>query len=125
MDGSIAGVRIIQHTETPGLGDKIETKKSDWVYAFNNLSLHNPETSAWGVKKDGGIFDQFTGATITPRVVVKSIHNALLFFKQNKEQLLKAADKSSLDNVTKALPAPVNDPDAVTDSTAGISQEKI
>ena len=109
LDGSIAGVRIIQHTETPGLGDKIETKKTDWVYSFNNMSLQEPELAGWGVKKDGGIFDQFTGATITPRAVVKSIHSALRFFTQNKELLLKKAEQSSLDNIAKTLPVTADD----------------
>ncbi|SEF61479.1 RnfABCDGE type electron transport complex subunit G [Vibrio hangzhouensis] len=71
----ISGVRIISHTETPGLGDKIERAKSDWVLSFNGRSLSN--TQGWKVTKDGGEFDQFSGATITPRAVVKGVHNAL------------------------------------------------
>lgn len=92
IDGSIAGVRVIQHAETPGLGDKVEVKKSDWVFNFNGKSLSNPDRAKWGVKKDGGDFDQFTGATITPRAVVRSIVQALEYFEQNKSQLMAKAD---------------------------------
>ncbi len=74
--GVITGVRVLSHTETPGLGDHIELAKSDWILSFNQHSLAN--TPLWGVKKDGGTFDQFTGATITPRAVVKGVHHALL-----------------------------------------------
>ncbi|CAA0100484.1 Electron transport complex subunit RnfG [BD1-7 clade bacterium] len=94
LNGDITGVRVITHKETPGLGDKVETKKSDWVYEFNGRSLTNPEADGWAVKKDRGIYDQFTGATITPRAVVGSVHNALLFYKANKSELLKKAQLS-------------------------------
>ncbi len=90
-DGSLAGVRVIQHKETPGLGDKIDARKSNWILAFNGLSLQNPVESQWKVKKDGGEFDQFTGATITPRAVVTAVKNALLYFKQHREQLFEIA----------------------------------
>lgn len=90
-NGEIAGVRVIQHQETPGLGDKVEMKKSNWVTEFEHRSLANTEETEWAVKKDRGIFDQFTGATITPRAVVKSIHNSLLFFKQHQKQLVEQA----------------------------------
>lgn len=83
--GKILGVRILQHQETPGLGDKVDTKKSDWVFSFNGKSLDITPANAWAVKKDKGEFDQFTGATITPRAVVKSIHNALVFFQENPQ----------------------------------------
>lgn len=91
VDGSIAGVRIINHKETPGLGDKVELKKSDWVLAFNGKSLNNPDSNGWKVKKDKGIFDQFTGATITPRATVQSVYNTLLFFNKHKDALLQQA----------------------------------
>ena len=87
-DGSIAGVRVIEHKETPGLGDKIDRKKSDWVLGFNDKSLNNPKAERWAVKKDGGDFDQFTGATITPRAVVKAVKLALKFFELHKNELL-------------------------------------
>ncbi|EGG99190.1 Electron transport complex protein RnfG [gamma proteobacterium IMCC2047] len=87
-DGRIAGVRVLQHRETPGLGDKVELKKSSWILNFNGKSLDNPSSQGWQVKKDGGEFDQFTGATITPRAVVKSVHAALEYFNENRDTLL-------------------------------------
>jgi electron transport complex protein RnfG len=90
-DGSLAGVRVIRHKETPGLGDKIDLKKADWILAFNGLTLHNPVESKWNVKKDGGDFDQFTGATITPRAVVSAVKNALVYFKQHRDELFEEA----------------------------------
>ncbi|WP_096084673.1 electron transport complex subunit RsxG [Agaribacterium haliotis] len=88
MDGSLSGVRVLAHKETPGLGDKVETKKSDWILKFKNLSLIKPKAELWSVKKDGGYFDQFTGATITPRAVVKQSKAVLEFFAKHKEQIL-------------------------------------
>ena len=87
-NGDLAGVRVIEHRETPGLGDKIDRKKSDWILSFNGKSLENTADSLWAVKKDGGEFDQFTGATITPRAVVTSVKQALEFFQQHKSELL-------------------------------------
>ncbi len=87
-DGSIAGVRVLTHTETPGLGDKIDANKSDWLLSFKEKSLVNPPSEQWAVKKDSGVFDQFTGATITPRAVVKGVYQALQYFKKNKTVLL-------------------------------------
>ena len=84
-DGSLAGVRVLAHKETPGLGDLIDESKSRWIFAFNGLSLGNPPEKFWKVKRDGGSFDQFTGATVTPRAVVKAVKNILLFFKANQE----------------------------------------
>ncbi|MGL6314852.1 RnfABCDGE type electron transport complex subunit G [Vibrio sp. WXL103] len=78
---TITGVRVISHSETPGLGDKIELAKSDWILDFNGRSLTN--TPAWAVKKDGGQFDQFTGATITARSMVQGVHNALQAFESH------------------------------------------
>jgi len=80
-EGYILGARVISHMETPGLGDKIEEKKDDWILNFDGLSLENPPPERWTVKKDGGMFDQFSGATITPRAVVKAINNGLTLFK--------------------------------------------
>ncbi len=82
-DGSLAGVRAIRHRETPGLGDVIELRKSDWVLGFNGRSLTNPQPDDWAVKKDGGIFEQFTGATITPRAIVQTVKNTLIYYKQH------------------------------------------
>lgn len=86
-DGTVLGVRVITHKETPGLGDPIEIEKSEWVRSFNLTTLQNPDTQGWAVKRDGGQFDQFTGATISPRAVVKAVHIALLYFDANKESI--------------------------------------
>jgi electron transport complex protein RnfG len=87
-DGEILGVRVLSHAETPGLGDKIEVTKDDWILGFNKLSLANRTTQQWHVKKDGGQFDQFSGATITPRAVVAAVHGGLSFFNDHKDELL-------------------------------------
>ena len=86
-DGRVLGVRALAHKETPGLGDKIEIKKSDWIERFDGLSLGDPPIEKWAVKKDGGQFDQFTGATITPRGVVGAIRDGLAFFKTHQQQM--------------------------------------
>ncbi|MBF7729765.1 electron transport complex subunit RsxG [Pseudomonas sp. N040] len=86
-DGRLAGVRVIRHKETPGLGDKIELAKSDWIRSFAGKSLDSP-ADGWAVKKDGGQFDQFAGATITPRAVVKAVHQALQYFDAHQAELL-------------------------------------
>ncbi len=84
-DGTVAAVRITKHRETPGLGDGIDRSRSDWVTQFDNTSLNNPEN--WAVRKDGGYFDQLTGATITPRAVVKAVHGALAYFKDHQQDI--------------------------------------
>lgn len=86
-DGELAGVRVVKHRETPGLGDPVSITHSNWILGFDNKSLSNPDEKGWKVKRDGGEFDQFTGATITPRAVVKAVHNALLYFDQNQNML--------------------------------------
>lgn len=88
VDGSIAGVRALAHKETPGLGDKIDLNKSPWILSFNGKSLSKPDTDNWKVKKDGGVFDQFTGATITPRAVVKQVKQTLQYFAEHRDQIL-------------------------------------
>jgi electron transport complex protein RnfG len=85
--GEILGVNILSHQETPGLGDKIERKKSNWLNQFVGLSLSNVEEKKWRVKKDGGQFDALTGATITPRAVIRAVRKSLLFY-QLKDSLL-------------------------------------
>ncbi|HEB57423.1 MAG TPA: electron transport complex subunit RsxG [Gammaproteobacteria bacterium] len=94
-NGEIAGVRILSHAETPGLGDKIELAKSRWVLRFNGRSFANLPESKWKVKKDGGVFDQFSGATITPRGVVKAVKTGLDFFAQHKDELLHAGTEKT------------------------------
>ncbi|AFN57190.1 electron transport complex protein RnfG [Zymomonas mobilis] len=91
-EGHILGVRALAHKETPGLGDKIEANKSNWILRFTGLSLTNPSESKWKVKKDGGQFDQFSGATITPRGVVAAIHRGLEFFETHKNTLLESSN---------------------------------
>ena len=86
-DGTLGGVRVVSHHETPGLGDKIEEAKSDWVLDFTGKSLTNPPLEKWAVKRDGGEFDQFTGATITPRSIVNAVRDTLLYVQQQGESL--------------------------------------
>lgn len=86
-DGTLAGVRVVGHRETPGLGDGIDERRSDWIYSFDGRSLEDPGAEGWRVKRDGGVFDQFTGATITPRAVVKAVHRSLQYFVSNREEL--------------------------------------
>lgn len=100
VDGKVAGVRVTSHAETPGLGDKIELRKHPWILSFNgralnDRSLGDPASEQWAVKKDGGIFDQFTGATITPRAVVSKVRDALQFYREHREELLKQASTTA------------------------------
>ena len=89
--GKVLGVRVIKHKETPGLGDKIEPAKGDWIHSFEGKWLGEPVAEKWAVKKDGGVFDQFAGATITPRGVVNAVKGGLEFFEGNKGALLDEA----------------------------------
>ncbi len=91
-DGTIAGVRALAQRETPGLGDKVDLKKSDWMLGFNGRSLTNPKLAGWAVKKDNGVFDEFTGATITPRAVVTAIRKVLQFAQANRNTLFGISD---------------------------------
>lgn len=94
-DGTLAGVRVINHKETPGLGDKIDASRSSWIKQFEGLSLENPSSAKWKVKKDGGAFDQFTGATITPRAVVGAVKASLEYFKNHREALFAINEEKS------------------------------
>ena len=91
LDGTITGVKTISHKETPGLGDKIEERKSDWIFSFKDKRVISATDNRWAVKKDNGIFDQFTGATITPRAVVKAIKNSALYFASAHQQIFSQA----------------------------------
>lgn len=91
--GEILGVRVIAHTETPGLGDKIELGKANWILSFDGKSRENTSEARFKVKKDGGEFDQFAGATITPRKVVKAVWNALGFYEKHRVEWFTAANK--------------------------------
>lgn len=95
LDGTLAGVRVVQHRETPGLGDVIEAERSDWILAFNGRSLSDPVLERWKVKRDGGAFDQITGATITPRAVVKAVRKALLYYQANGQRLFAQAPEQT------------------------------
>ncbi len=92
LAGQIGGVRVLSHKETPGLGDGIETERSPWINQFYGHSLNAPDRQGWRVKKDGGMFDQFTGATITPRAVVNAVYKALIFYYLNREALFAPAE---------------------------------
>ncbi|KJK01925.1 electron transporter RnfG [Pseudomonas sp. 21] len=89
--GRLLGVRVVAHHETPGQGDRIELGKSDWLHGFDGRSLTDPGDKGWTVRKDGGQFDQFAGATVTPRAVVKATHLALQYFDAHKTELLAPA----------------------------------
>jgi len=95
-DGALAGVRVLAHKETPGLGDGIEEKRSPWILAFAGKSLESPQSERWKVKKDGGVFDQFTGATITPRAVVKATRKFLEYVRTHREQLFAPAGATTV-----------------------------
>lgn len=89
--GVLAGVRVLAHRETPGLGDPVEVEKSGWILGFGGRSLANPPPQRWKVKRDGGDFDQFTGATVTPRAVVGAVRKTLEYFGRNRDWLFSAA----------------------------------
>ena len=90
-DGKMLGARVIKHQETPGLGDKIDVAKSKWIRDFDGKSLDSPPAEKWAVKKDGGAFDQFAGATITPRAVMKAVKGGLEFFAAHKTEILQGS----------------------------------
>lgn len=89
-NGQLEGVRVVSHHETPGLGDFIEEARSDWIHSFDGKSLGDPPLEKWGVKRDGGVFDQFTGATITPRSLVQAVKKSLLFVQKRGDALYQA-----------------------------------
>ncbi len=89
--GTVTGVEVLEHRETPGLGDRIESTKSDWVKQFDGRSLAAPLTSGWKIKRDGGEFDQLTGASVTPRAVIKAIKETLVYFNTNQAAVFAAA----------------------------------
>lgn len=93
--GILTGVRVLEHRETPGLGDLIEETKSDWILQFARKSLENPDRATWAIKRDGGEFDQFTGASITPRSVVNAVKQTLLYFEENRDLVFAPAQEES------------------------------
>lgn len=94
-DGKMLGARVVKHQETPGLGDKIEASKSEWIHAFEGKSLSSLPPAQWAVKKDGGSFDQFAGATITPRAVVKAVKLGLDFYASHHDEILSESPKGN------------------------------
>lgn len=95
-NGEISGVRVLEHRETPGLGDLIESSKSDWIEQFRKRSLADPDRELWSIKRDAGVYDQLTGASITPRSVIKAIKATLLYFEANREKVFAdTGDKDS------------------------------
>jgi len=96
VNGTISGVRVLSHKETPGLGDKVELRKDNWILSFNDKEIIEESDPRWAVRKDGGIFDQFTGATITPRAVVKAVHRTLTYFNNNKKLLFNNSNDETL-----------------------------
>lgn len=102
-NGELLGVRVLEHKETPGLGDYIDIQHGDWILSFNGLSLTKVNTDNWRVKKDGGQFDYVTGATITPRAVVKAVHKALVYFSHH-QQTLFANSTAATKNIAESQP---------------------
>ncbi|WP_458524632.1 electron transport complex subunit RsxG [Onishia taeanensis] len=98
--GEISGVRVTRHQETPGLGDAIEARKSDWIRDFTGRSLDDPDPDGWAVTRDGGDFDAFTGATITPRAVVGAVQRTLEYVRAHHERLLSDMPKAAASDAT-------------------------
>jgi len=97
LQGRLSGVRVVSHRETPGLGDGIEVERSDWILAFDGKSLQDPAEQGWRVRRDGGSFDQFTGATITPRAVVAAVRRALQYYALQRDRLINGARAGDAD----------------------------
>jgi len=96
-EGTLLGVRVISHQETPSLGNQIELRHSNWILNFSGHSLKNTSETEWKIKQDGGVFDQFTGATITPRAVIKAVHQTLRYYRQYREEVFAIVVSSPLD----------------------------
>jgi electron transport complex protein RnfG len=101
MDGTVTGVRVLEHRETPGLGDRVEITKSDWVLQFDGHSLRDPAPRRWAIKADGGDFDELSGASVTPRAIVNAIRETLSYFDANRVTVFAAPavkeDESSVE----------------------------
>ncbi|MCG7989427.1 MAG: electron transport complex subunit RsxG [Candidatus Thiodiazotropha weberae] len=110
-NGTLSGVEVVSHRETPGLGDKIESRRSDWLEQFEGRSLNSPAKDQWGVKRDGGLFDQITGATVTSRSVVMSLKQALSYLQQLRPELFERVEPSTLLKTSKPL---LKHPDWIT-----------
>jgi electron transport complex protein RnfG len=98
VDGIVLGARAIEHKETPGLGDLIDASRSDWIFQFAGTSLYEPAQTAWAIRRDGGAFDQMTGASITSRAAVNAVNQTLLYFAANRDNIFSAqADPGTAD----------------------------
>ena len=89
-DGTVTGLRILQHRETPGLGDRIVSSRSDWVFQFDGHSLGDPDVATWMIKRDGGQFDQLSGASVTPRAVLKAVRETMIYFEAHRDEIFSA-----------------------------------
>ena len=96
IEGRITGVRVTEHQETPGLGDAIEAERSDWILGFEGRALGEPPLPRWTVRRGGGDFDQFAGATVTPKAVVKAVRQALQYVDRYGGELYEAPSGSTL-----------------------------
>jgi electron transport complex protein RnfG len=94
-EGRVIGVRVVRHQETPGLGDPIEHERSDWIDGFIGRRIGDPPGAGWAVRRDGGEFDQFAGATVTPRAVVGAVRRALTWFSENQEAVFAGEGAAS------------------------------
>ena len=95
-DGRVLGVRVTAHRETPGLGDRIESRRGDWIHGFRGRALGDPAAARWAVRRDGGDFDQFAGATVTPRAVVAAVRRTLEFVRRHGDALAAAPAGATL-----------------------------
>lgn len=95
VEGRVTGVRVLEHRETPGLGDLVESSKTDWAEQFDGRSLGDPVAAGWAIRRDGGNFDQLTGASVTPRAIVKAVRQTLEYFAANREAIFSALAESA------------------------------
>jgi len=116
--GRVLGTRVLAHKETPGLGDKIDVAKDDWIRDFEGKSLDDPPAERWAVKKDGGVFDHFSGATITPRGVVRALKGGLEFYAAHRDGILSLATPQPVEGPTAAAATPGASAKAAGDKAA-------
>jgi Na+-translocating ferredoxin:NAD+ oxidoreductase subunit G len=98
--GKLTGVQVLEHNETPGLGDLIEATRSDWLKQFEDASLEEPPRDRWAIRRDGGEFDQLTGASITPRAVVRAVKETLLYFEANRDEVFAVRTETEQESGT-------------------------
>jgi electron transport complex protein RnfG len=93
--GKLTGVQVLEHNETPGLGDLIEPSRSNWLQQFEDASLEDPPRDRWAIRRDGGAFDQLTGASITPRAVVMAVKETLLYYESNRDSIFESREREN------------------------------